>query len=192
MHVPEPFPQLIGRAEHEMTDLIQILDPHVAARAAHDQQRADRFDITIRGFRDPPSAARQRRAGRFDRVELIGLAVAAPFLTVGTVDLDHDQAPAAQMTRQPGTTRAGPFHTDSGHVTEIGEPTMQLGITGRCRRDRFNTQHTVVRVDRGRNMHIRVRVNSARDRARGLYDGHRHPFSLKRSRGGTRVQGRRP
>lgn len=28
-------------------------------------------------------------------------------------------------------------------------------------------------------MHIRVRINSARHRTRGLYDGHRHPFFSK-------------
>jgi hypothetical protein len=36
-----------------MTDLIQILDPHLTRGTARDQQDADRFDITIRGLRDP-------------------------------------------------------------------------------------------------------------------------------------------
>jgi hypothetical protein len=53
MDSPEPFSQLIGCGEAEVADLIQILDPYVAARSAHDQQRADRFDTTISGFRDP-------------------------------------------------------------------------------------------------------------------------------------------
>jgi hypothetical protein len=53
MDVPEPFSQLIGSREAEMADLIQVLHPDVAARPAHDQQRADRFDITIGGLRDP-------------------------------------------------------------------------------------------------------------------------------------------
>jgi hypothetical protein len=30
-----------------VTDLIQILDPHVAARAARHQQDADRLDVSI-------------------------------------------------------------------------------------------------------------------------------------------------
>ena len=55
---------------------------------------------------------------------------------------------------------------------------MQLGISRRRRRERLHTQHSAVRIDRGCNMHISMRVDSARHRARALYDGHRHPFSL--------------
>ena len=142
MHVPQPFAQLVGSGEAEVTDLIQVLDAHVAARAAHDQQRADRFDITIGGLRDPRRPTRQRGAGRFDRVELVGLAVAAPLLSVGTIDLDHHQAPAAQMTRQAGTIRAGAFHPDPIHGTEAGKPTVQLGVAGRCRRERARQPST--------------------------------------------------
>ena len=52
-HVPEPFAQLVGSGEPEMADLIQVLDAHVAARAARHEQRADRFDVSIGGLRDP-------------------------------------------------------------------------------------------------------------------------------------------
>ena len=41
-------------------------------------------------------------------------------------------------------------------------------------------------------MVIEVRIDSTHDRARRIYDGHCHPFSLKRSRGGTHVPRRRP
>ena len=73
VHVPEPFPQLVGCGEAEMADLVQVLDAHVAARAARDQQRPDRFDVAIGGLRDPRRTARQRRPRRFDRVELSDL-----------------------------------------------------------------------------------------------------------------------
>ena len=117
-HVPQPFAQLVGSGEAEMADLIQVLDAHVAARAARDQQRADRFDVAIGGLRDPRRPARQRRPRRFDRVELVGLAVAAALLAVRTIDLDHHQALAAQMTRQAGAIRAGAFHPDPIDRTE--------------------------------------------------------------------------
>ena len=96
------------------------------------------------------------------------------------------------MARQPRTIRAGAFHPDPIDRAETGQPTMQLDVTGRRRRERFDTQHATVAVDRRRDMHIGVRVHSTRHRARTLYDGHRHPFSLKRSRGGTHVPRRRP
>jgi hypothetical protein len=42
-------------------------------------------------------------------------------------------------------------------------------------------------------MHVQMSIDSTRDRARVLYDGHRHPFCcFNGSRGGTHVPGRRP
>ena len=96
------------------------------------------------------------------------------------------------MTGQARTVRAGAFHPDPIHRPEAGQPPVQLGVTRRCRRERLDTQHPAVRVDRGRDMNIRVRIDSTRDRARALYDGHRHPFCFNGSRGGTHVPGRRP
>ena len=96
------------------------------------------------------------------------------------------------MARQPGTVGTRAFHSDPIDRAEAGQPAGQRDITRRRRRERLDTQHAAVRVNRGRDMHIRVSIDSARHRARGLYDGHRHPFSLKRSRGGTHVPGRRP
>ena len=61
--------------------------------------------------------------------------------------------------------------------------TAPLDRGGRLRRERRDTQHAAVPIHRGRNMHIRVRINTARHRARGLYDGHRHPFSAQRIKG---------
>ena len=191
-HVPQPFAQLVGRGEPEMADLIQVLDAHVAARAARHQQRADRFDVSIGGLRDPRRTTRQRRPCRFDRVELVGLAVPTTLLSVRTIDLDHHQTPTAQMARQPGAVGAGAFHPDPRRRPEPRQPRTQLAVTSRRRRERLDTQHAAVRVDRGRDMHIQMSIDSTRDQARALYDGHRHPFSLKRSRGGTHVPGRRP
>src|SRR5689334_13044078 len=119
-----------------MTDLVQILDPHITRGTSGNQQDADRFDITIRGLRDPRRPTRQRRTRRFDRIELVGLPVAATLLAVRTIDLDHHQALTAQMTRQPRPVRAGPFDPHPDERTETGEPTMQLAEPGRGRRER--------------------------------------------------------
>jgi hypothetical protein len=116
----------------------RVAEGKTATRAAHHQQRADRLDITIGRLRDPRRTARQRGACRFDRVELVGLAIAAPLLTVGTVDLDHHQPPTPQMTSQPGTVRAGAFHSDPIHDTEARKPAGQLDIARRSRRERFD------------------------------------------------------
>ena len=96
------------------------------------------------------------------------------------------------MTREPGTVGAGAFHPDPIDRSEAGKPTAELTKPRRCRRERFDTEHPAVRVDRGCDMHIQMSIDSARDGARCLYDGHRHPFCFNGSRGGTHVPGRRP
>src|SRR5437667_8193150 len=125
-HVPQPFAELVGCGEAKMADLIQILDPHLPCGATRDQQGTDRFDITIRRFRDPGRSPRPRGPCRLDRVELVGLAVTATLLAVGTINLDHHQALAAQMARQPGTIRTGAFDPDPIDRAETHQPTMQL------------------------------------------------------------------
>src|SRR5262249_49328603 len=49
---------------------------------------------------------------------------------------------------------------------------------GRC-----NAKHTAAAVDRRRDMHIQMSVDSTRHQARGFYDGHRHPFSAQDVKG---------
>jgi len=84
------------------------------------------------------------------------------------------------MTRQARAVRAGTFNADTINRPEARQPPVQLDLAGWCRRERPDAQNTAVRVDCGRDMHIGVRVDSTRDRARGLYDGHCHPFLLQR------------
>ena len=184
----EAFSQVIGCGEAEVADLVQILDPDVATRATSDQQRPDRFHVTICGLRDSRRPARQRSPCRFDRVDRVGLADAAAHLAVGTIDLDHLDPAAAEMPSETGTVGTGAFHANSSDRPEPRDPVVQLGEPDRRRRERLDTQHAAVRVDRRRDVHIQMRIHSARHRARALYDGHRHPFSLKRSRGGTHVR----
>ena len=183
MHATKPFSQLVGGGEAEVADLVQVLDPHVATRSANDQQRADRFHVTIGGLRDPRRTTRQRGPRRFDRVNLVGLAGTATLLAVRTVDLDHHQTPAAEMAREAGAVGAGAFHPDPSRPSRTPPANREFGETGRRRRERLDAQHAAVRVDRRCDMHIQVCIDSTRDWARALDDGHRHPFSLKRFKG---------
>ena len=60
---------------------------------------------------------------------------------------------------------------------------MQLGETDGRRRERLDTQHTAVPVDRRCDVHVQVRIHSARHQTSALYDGHRHPFCLQSCKG---------
>ena len=175
-----------------MADLVQALDPSVASGTLRDQQHPDRFDVAVRGLRDPRRTPRQRRTRRFDRVDRVGLPRPPAQLTVRPVDLDHLERTAPQITGQTRAVRAGAFDTHPAERAERRQPRTQLVIARRRRRERAHTQHAATRVHRRRDVHVQMSIDSARHQARGLYDGHRHPFSLKRSRGGTHVPGRRP
>jgi hypothetical protein len=80
------------------------------------------------------------------------------------------------MARQPGTVGAGPFDTDPVDQPERTEPQRQRVISRGCRRERLHTQQPADRIQRGRNMNIKVRVDTTDDGTRHFYDGHAIPF----------------
>src|ERR1700676_232939 len=147
-----------------MADLVQATGAALAAGTLRDQQRADRLDVAVRALRDPSSSARQRGAGRFDRVDRIGLALHATKLTVGAIDLDHDQPTRLEITREARAVRAGSLHPDACDGTERAQPIMQRNEPDRGRRKRLDTEDTAIRVERGRDMIVEVGVDSTRDR----------------------------
>src|SRR5258708_12591768 len=93
-----------------MADLIEILDAHVATRTARDEQRADRFHVTIRTLRDPRRSTRQGSSSGLDRVDHVGLPLPTPHLTVRAIDLDHHHPRAAQMPTKSPAIPPPPFH----------------------------------------------------------------------------------
>ena len=59
-------------------------------------------------------------------------------------------------------------------------------MSRRRRRELGNAQEATDRIERRRHLHIEVGVHTTSYRARRIYSGHRHPFSLNLLRGGTR------
>ena len=113
-------------------------------------------------------------------------------LTVRATNLDHRHALRAEVAGQPGPISAGALDTDPIDRAEAGKPGVQLGEPGRRRRERLDTEHTAIGIDRGGDMNVEMGVYPAGDLT-CLYDGHRHPFfSSTWLRGGTHVPGRRP
>ena len=161
-----------------MAELVETLDACVASGAVGDQQHADRFDVAVGGLGHRPGAATERRPSCLDRVDGVGLAVAAPGLTARAVNLDHRHADTAQEAGQAGPVGAGALDTDSLQRAEPDQPGVQVGEPGGRRRERLDAEHTAVAVERGGDMDIEVGVDPTGDRA-CLYDGHGHPFSVQ-------------
>ena len=187
----EAFPQLIGGGEAEVADLVEGGDASFASRALSHEQHPHGLDEAVAALGHPPGPAAQRRSARLHRVAGVELAVAPAGLAVGTVHLDHLGPRRAQVAGQAGTVSARSLHAHPGDGAELEQPGPQLAVASRVGGERLDAQHPAVGVECRGHVHVEVSVNTAGDRAR-LYDGHRHPFSLNRSRGGTHVPGRRP
>lgn len=65
------------------------------------------------------------------------------------------------------------------HSADLTQPPVQVPIARRGRRERLDTQQRAGGIERGGNVLVEVRVHATRHRARALYDGHCHPFSLQ-------------
>jgi hypothetical protein len=173
-----------------VADLDQGLDSHVASRSSGHQEGPDGLHVAVAGLGQSSGPAAEGRSGRLDGVGGIGLAGGSSGLTVGPVDLDDLDAGGIQVPGQPGAIGARALHADPGHLTEGTHPGQQLSIAGSAGRKRLDAQQAADIVQGRGDMDVQVGVDSARDGAAGFYDGHRHPFSLTWSRGGTHVPGR--
>ena len=109
----------------------------------------------------------QRSSSSGDGVDGVGLAVAASGLTVGSIDLDHRDAFAAQVSGEPGAIGAGAFDTDPVDGPETLQPGNELGVAGAAGRERLDAEHTAVR---GRPLQgpVRFRVSGRRGGGRSF------------------------
>jgi hypothetical protein len=124
----------------------------------------------------PQLAFRLRGAGGLDRVDGIGLALAPAFLAVRAVDLENFYARSPQVAGQAGPIRAGALHPDPHRRAERAQPDQQRLVARRGGRKLLHPQQTADAIKCSGYMHIQVRVHATRDRARGIYHCHRHPY----------------
>jgi hypothetical protein len=97
-------------------------------------------------------------------------------LAVGTIDLDHLDTSAGEMTGELRTVRPGALHPNALDVTVRTEPANQTFIAGPGGFEGFDAGHAPERVDDSSYMQVYMRVDTTGDRARRFYDGHSHPF----------------
>ncbi len=122
--------------------------------------------------------------GGLDGVHGVGLAFAATLLAVGAVHLHHLHPRPAQVTGQAGPVAAGALHPDPHHRAEAGQPTQQLAVTRRRGRKLLHPQQPTDPVQRRGHVHLQMGIHATRDRARGIYSCHGHPFLYLSVRGG--------
>ena len=101
--------------------------------------------------------------GGLDGIERVGLALVAPGLPVGPVDLDDLDALPAQ---EPGPARpigTGAFDADLGHLTEALEPDEQRLVASSVGIERLGADQSTQRVEGCGDVFIEVGVDTTRD-----------------------------
>jgi hypothetical protein len=86
---PKGGAQLLGAGDEQGPHLVEGVDAGVGGRAASDPQRPDGLNIAAAGLGLRGCLAVLGGASGRDRVDRVGLAVAAPTLAVRTRHLDH-------------------------------------------------------------------------------------------------------
>src|SRR5262249_28104782 len=109
----------------------------------------------------PPRARPDRAArpalpasGGSDGIQRIGLALPAPVLPVGAVDLHHPDPGRGEVAGQAGAVAAGPLDPYQAHRPEPTQPGQQLGVPGRGGRELFHAEQP---ADRARARRRRAR-----------------------------------
>ena len=132
-------------------------------RAQRDPDRPDRLHDPVAALGSGGRLAAERGAYRGLGVDGVGLAAAATRLTVRPVHLDHLDARADQMARQPRPIGAGALHADPHQRPERPQPPRQLAIPDRVRPERRRGEHPARLVDRRSDMDLLVRVDAPVD-----------------------------
>lgn len=92
----------MGRAEHDVAQLVEDRDPLITSRAASDRDHPDRLDVAGPRLRQSGRRAGERGASSGDRVNSVGLAGPMTGLTVRAVNLDDIDALAGKVSSEAG------------------------------------------------------------------------------------------
>ena len=126
----EPGPQIVRAGQDQRTGLVDGLGPLVAGAALGHHERPDRLHRPVAALRRPGRPAGLRGPRRADRVQRVGLAVAAAVLPVGPVHLDDPDPGRGHMPGQARAVAAGALDADQGDGPEPGQPAEQAGVPG--------------------------------------------------------------
>src|SRR4029453_14203653 len=96
-----------------------------------DPQAADHLHLAVAGLGHHPGLSGLDGSGGGLGIEGVGLALAAPGLTVGSVDLDHDLGVGGQEAGEGSPVAAGALHPPDDRLSQLVGPAQQLLVAGR-------------------------------------------------------------
>ncbi len=127
----EPGPQVVGPGQDQGPGLVDRPGAFSYGAPPGDHQRPDRLHGAVPALGRAAGPARLGGPGRADRIQRVGLALPAPVLAVGPVDLDDPDAGRGDVPGQSGAVTAGPFDPDQADRPEPAQPAEQAGVSGR-------------------------------------------------------------
>jgi len=102
-------------------------------------------------------------SGCCDGVFGIGLSTTPASLAVRPIDLDDRDAVVMEVAGETSAVAAGAFDPDELDLAESLQPREQLSVARRSRREVCNTKERSPVVERSRDVHIEVRVDTTGD-----------------------------
>ena len=148
----------------------------LASRTLGHHQDTDRLDGAVLGLARPECPSADDGPCRFDGIEGIGLAMAAPGLTVRPVHFDDLDALATEEPGQPHAIGPGAFDADLVHLAEALEPGQQRLVAGGIGIEGLGADESAQRIECGDDVDVQMGVDTTRDADGSFYDGHGHPF----------------
>ena len=175
---------LLRGGETQVADLVEGLHLGGPGRAFGHHQRPDRFHVAVAVLGLPQLGGPPGRHGRPGWRPRCRSCLCGDALGGWGGHLHHLHPRPAQVTGQAGPVAAGALHPDPHHRAEAGQPTEQLAVTRRRGRKLLHPQQPTDPVQRRGHVHLQMGIHATRDRARGIYSCHGHPFLYLLVRGG--------
>jgi hypothetical protein len=145
-------------------DLVGRLRPGLYCASPGNSQQPDRLDGSRGRLRGADRLTGEHGSCGCLGIGRVGLAALSAGLAVRSVHLDHLHAGIGQKPGQPGTPRAGAFHSDRAELAESAQPPEQRSISAESRRELLGAEHPAQLVDSHANMEVLVCVDATSDK----------------------------
>src|SRR3954453_10089977 len=176
----EPLAQGGRGAEDDRLQRHHGLGPSLDRGVARDLEVADHLDRAGARLRPSGGLPAEHGAGGTLGVERVALALPAPQLPVGPVDLEDGMPLRDQEARQAGAVGPGPLDAEGADRAQGPRPGLQCLVAPLADRDGRRAEAGTERVDRDGGVHVLVGVDADDDvGARGLVHGGGPPSRLR-------------
>ncbi len=134
-------PKFLGGGVDHRVDLVGRLRPGLHCASPGNSQQPDRLDGSRGRLRGADRLTGEHGSCGCLGIGRVGLAALSAGLAVRSVHLDHLHAGIGQKPGQPGTPRAGAFHSDRAELAESAQPPEQRSISAESRRELLGAEH---------------------------------------------------